>query len=190
MEQASHPLERSLLARGRAEQSLPRRTGTIARQRIAHRALISILVLGMLDLASAWCSSLVLLHHTGKTALEGRSSDPMAGARAHRGHGLVGMLGGLRAQMHESKRAKRRRRAPPSELQQWMTTLSSRPGGLKLMLDLDNNANAVPQLEAAKVRERIRHPCLPAVWIDRTRTRPHGLYRGDRVPDMLCCDVR
>ena len=50
---------------------------------------------------------------------------------------------------YESKRAKRRRRAPPSELHQWMAALSSRPGGLMLMLDLDNNAHAVPQLEAA-----------------------------------------
>lgn len=52
---------------------------------------------------------------------------------------------------HESKRAKRRRRAPPSELHQWMAALSARPGGLKLLLDLDNNADAVPQLEAAQV---------------------------------------
>ena len=51
---------------------------------------------------------------------------------------------------HESKRAKRRRRAPPSDLQRWMTSLSARPGGLKLLLDLDNNADAVPQLEAAQ----------------------------------------
>ena len=55
---------------------------------------------------------------------------------------------------YESKRAKRRRRAPPSELQEWLTSLSVRPGGLKLMLDLDNNADAVPQLEAAQVSPR------------------------------------
>ena len=57
----------------------------------------------------------------------------------------------LKAVGYESKRAKRRRRAPPSELQEWLTSLSVRPGGLKLMLDLDNNADAVPQLEAAQV---------------------------------------
>ena len=57
----------------------------------------------------------------------------------------------LDSEGHVSKRSKRRRRAPPSDLQQWMTTLSTRPGGVKIMLDLDNNADAVPQLEAAEV---------------------------------------
>ena len=51
-----------------------------------------------------------------------------------------------------TQRAKRRRRAPPSELQQWMEALSARRGGVTLMVDLDNNADAVPQLEAANVR--------------------------------------
>jgi len=63
----------------------------------------------------------------------------------------AGALCATSVQQHDSKRAKRRRRAPPSELQQWMAVLSERPGGLKLLLDLDNNADAVPQLEAAEV---------------------------------------
>jgi hypothetical protein len=63
----------------------------------------------------------------------------------------MSMIHLLKPARYESKRAKRRRRAPPSELQEWLTSLSVRPGGLKLMLDLDNNADAVPQLEAAQV---------------------------------------
>ena len=63
----------------------------------------------------------------------------------------AGALCATSVEQHDSKRAKRRRRAPPSELHQWMAVLSERPGGLKLLLDLDNNADAVPQLEAAEV---------------------------------------
>ena len=40
-----------------------------------------------------------------------------------------------------------RKRAPPSELQQWEGVLDTLPGGLCLLLDLDNAADSVPMLE-------------------------------------------
>ena len=107
----------------------------------------------------AWCSTVrrascwapLPPRHALPRACSGGAS---CAARAPAGQPAAGAVASLAMQAdagHESKRAKRRRRAPSSDLQQWMTTLSATPGGLKLLLDLDNNADAVPQLEAAQV---------------------------------------
>jgi len=114
----------------------------------------------------------------------------------------AGALCATSVQQHDSKRAKRRRRAPPSELQQWMAVLSERPGGLKLLLDLDNNADAVPQLEAAEVQGLIgscdvvgfagvdyEGPAPP--WMKlrrcRVRTKNGAGIRGNLNQRQCCC---
>jgi hypothetical protein len=106
----------------------------------------------------AWCSTVsrasgwapcFLPHALPRQAAPGRRGDGLG--RPARAEGAMASLAVQADAGHESKRAKRRRRAPPSDLQQWMTALSENTGGLKLLLDLDNNADAVPQLEAAQV---------------------------------------
>ncbi len=49
-----------------------------------------------------------------------------------------------------TKRQRRRLRAPPSSLKQWITTLSDRVGKLQIWIDLDNSADSLEQLEASK----------------------------------------
>ncbi|KAJ1481879.1 hypothetical protein T484DRAFT_1898683, partial [Baffinella frigidus] len=79
--------------------------------------------------------------------------------RCSAGPGLGSRLGGLAAaalkaspvsateEEHTSRRARRRKRAPPTDLQQWEGVLDALPGGLCLLLDLDNAADSVPMLE-------------------------------------------
>jgi hypothetical protein len=56
-----------------------------------------------------------------------------------------------------------------------MEALSSRRGGVTLMIDLDNNADAVPQLEAANVRV----PSPPARLCTRAGVTAGGVVTAD-----------
>ena len=105
-----------------------------------HETMHALLFCFLYESTAGWATA-PAIQVDGRRCQE-RCRSPTAGMR---------MIHLLKPVGYESKRAKRRRRAPPSELQEWLTSLSVRPGGLKLMLDLDNNADAVPQLEAAQV---------------------------------------
>ena len=49
-----------------------------------------------------------------------------------------------------TKRQRRRLRASPSNLKQWITTLSDHQGMLQIWIDLDNSADSLEQLENSK----------------------------------------
>ncbi len=51
-----------------------------------------------------------------------------------------------------TKRQRRRLRATPSSLQEWVKNLNSHEGGLQLWIDLDNAADSLEQLEFSQVK--------------------------------------
>jgi hypothetical protein len=112
---------------------------------------------------SLWaCYSFPPNHDNGARARKG-----LAGAVAPSRHTWTALWQAASAtdseasSVYDSKRARRRRRAPPSEHELWTRALETHTGPMEVLLDLDNAAAALEHIEVVTVScSCMREPCL------------------------------
>jgi hypothetical protein len=74
---------------------------------------------------------------------------------------LPALEGSDSSPIYESKRTRRRRRAPPSENELWTKALESQTGPVEVLLDLDNAASALEHIEVGYACTIVcMHVCL------------------------------